>query len=133
MFTGKIHVCFQVRHMSDGRKGFFSKIIENIKQEMTVNPEMKVCFFCFSMPSYLYENQWINLIRKLLSFNNTCAFCRKWLKHEGRSLDVGVIPIWMWRQNLFFKILHSNLFLILAILFQRDTNTHTHVMMYNIF
>ena len=37
--------------MSDDRKGFFSKIIDNIKQEMTVNPEMKVCqiffiFFC---------------------------------------------------------------------------------------
>ena len=28
--------------MSDGKKGFFSKIIENVKQEMTVNPEMKV-------------------------------------------------------------------------------------------
>ena len=30
--------------MSDDRKGFFSKIYDNIKQEMTVNPEMKV--FC---------------------------------------------------------------------------------------
>ena len=29
--------------MSDGKKGFFSRIVENIKQEMTVNPEMKVC------------------------------------------------------------------------------------------
>ena len=28
--------------MSDDRKGFFSKIFDNIKQEMTVNPEMKV-------------------------------------------------------------------------------------------
>lgn len=27
--------------MSDGKKGFFSRIVENIKQEMTVNPEMK--------------------------------------------------------------------------------------------
>ena len=33
----------QVRHMSDGRKGFFARIVENVKQEMTVNPEMKVC------------------------------------------------------------------------------------------
>ena len=28
--------------MSDGRKGFFARIVENVKQEMTVNPEMKV-------------------------------------------------------------------------------------------
>ena len=31
--------------MSDGKKGFFSRIVENIKQEMTVNPEMKVCLY----------------------------------------------------------------------------------------
>ena len=30
--------------MSDDRKGFFSKIYENIKQELTVNPEMKVFY-----------------------------------------------------------------------------------------
>ena len=43
--------------MSDDRKGFFSKIFDNIKQEMTVNPEMKVCTIIvinFRIPKMLF-------------------------------------------------------------------------------
>jgi len=35
--------CVQVRHMSAGRKNFITDLLENIRNEMAKNKEMKVC------------------------------------------------------------------------------------------